>query len=54
MAFQLGVTIFLGVFLGKKLDAYFETEKAYFTILLALVAVVAVLYLILKDIISDN
>ena len=49
MAFQMGIIIFVGSFAGQKLDAYFQTPKPYFTIFLALVAVVLAMYVSLKD-----
>ncbi len=54
MAFQMGATVFLGAFIGKKIDEHFATEKPYFTILLAIVGISASLYLILKDLIKDD
>ena len=53
MAIQMGLTVLIGAFIGKKIDAYFATDKPYFTILLALIAVVAAIYLVLKDLIRD-
>ena len=29
IAFQMGITIYLGAYFGKKLDAYYMTEKKY-------------------------
>ncbi|MCB0621304.1 MAG: AtpZ/AtpI family protein [Saprospiraceae bacterium] len=49
MAFQLAVSILIGVLAGKKLDAYFQTEHPYFTALLSILALFAGLYLSLKD-----
>ncbi len=36
MALQLGAMLFLGIWLGKKLDAYFALNKPVFTIFLLL------------------
>lgn len=48
MAMQMGVIILLGVFSGKKLDEYFQTEP-YLTVLLALLSIGVALYSTLKD-----
>lgn len=48
MAFQMGAVILVGVFIGKKLDAYFETEP-YLLIVMALFSIFAALYTTLKD-----
>ncbi|MEM1214973.1 MAG: AtpZ/AtpI family protein [Bacteroidota bacterium] len=50
MAFQMGIIILLGVFAGKKLDEYFQTEP-YLTVLLALLSIGAALYSTLKDLV---
>ena len=54
MAIQMGVIILIGTFAGKKLDAYFQTERPYLTVLLALLSIFAALYITLKDIIKGN
>lgn len=46
---QMGLTIYLGAFFGKKLDAYFEYEKKTFTIILTLIALVASLYSVISQ-----
>lgn len=48
MAFQMGAIILVGVFFGKKLDAYFETEP-YLLVAMALFSIFAALYSTLKD-----
>ena len=53
MAIQMAITIGIGTFIGKKLDAHYQLEKPYLTILCALVAVVAAMYLVLKDLIRQ-
>ncbi len=50
MAFQMAAIMLGGVFLGKYLDKYFETESAIFTAFLAIFSVGIALYLTLKDI----
>jgi F0F1-type ATP synthase assembly protein I len=54
MAIQMGVIILLGTLAGQWLDGYFGTERPYFTVLLALLAIFASLYLTLKDIIHPS
>lgn len=54
---QMGVTIFICAWGGKKLDAYFETSKNWFTIGLVIFGVVASLYALmhqLKYLNKDN
>ena len=53
MALQMGLTVLIGALIGKQLDAYFQTVKPYFTILLAFIAIIAALYLTLKDLIRQ-
>ena len=48
MAIQMGIIILIGVFGGKKLDAYLETDPI-FTVILALISIFAALYVTLKD-----
>jgi F0F1-type ATP synthase assembly protein I len=48
MAIQMGVIILIGVFAGKRLDAYLETDPL-FTVVLALLSIFAALYVTLKD-----
>ena len=50
MAFQMAAIMLGGVFLGKYLDKYFETESGIFTAFLAILSVRVALYLTLKDI----
>jgi len=40
----------LGIFIGKKLDAHWEFEKAVMTAVCALLALFLAFYLILKDV----
>ena len=54
MAFQMGIIILLGSFLGKRLDLYFNTPKPYLTILFALLSIAAAFYITLKDIIKEK
>ncbi|NRA50428.1 MAG: AtpZ/AtpI family protein [Phaeodactylibacter sp.] len=54
MAIQMGIVILIGTFAGQKLDAYFQSERPYLTVLLALLSIFAALYLSLKDILFQN
>ncbi|MBI4947431.1 MAG: AtpZ/AtpI family protein [Bacteroidetes bacterium] len=50
MAFQMGITIALGVWGGMKLDKYFPvTRFPLFTITLSLLSVFASIYFVIKD-----
>lgn len=49
VAAQLGVTIYLGAFFGKKLDANYQLPKPYFTIGLVLLALVVSMVSIIKQ-----
>ena len=50
MAMQMAIMIGLGIFLGSKLDAYFETAQPYFTLVLSVLFLAAVMYIIIKDV----
>jgi membrane protein DedA with SNARE-associated domain len=54
IAFQMGITIYLGAYFGKKLDAYFMTEKKTFTIILTLVAMLISLWSVLAQLKKIN
>lgn len=49
IAFQMGATIFVCAWIGKKLDAYYELEKSWFTMGLVIFGVGASLYLVLQQ-----
>jgi F0F1-type ATP synthase assembly protein I len=50
LAFQMAVTIALGVWGGTKLDEYFPITKfPFFTISLSLLSVFASVYFVIKD-----
>lgn len=53
IAFQMGITIYLGAYFGKKLDAHFETEKT-FTIILTLVALIISIWSVLAQLKNIN
>lgn len=46
---QMGITIYLGAWAGKKLDSHLGYEKKTFTIILTLVALVASLYSVIQQ-----
>lgn len=47
---QMGIIIFACAYIGKKLDAYYNTETAWFTLGLILFGIFASMYLLLKQI----
>ena len=49
MATQMGITIFLGVWGGMKLDEKFPHDIPIFTLVLSMVSVVLAIYLVIKD-----
>ncbi len=49
LAFQIGFIILIGTWIGKKLDAYFDTDQPVFTLIGSLSSVFAALYVSLKD-----
>jgi F0F1-type ATP synthase assembly protein I len=51
---QMGVTIFLGAYLGKYLDEKFPSEKKWFTIICTLLFVVISLYNVLRQVNQIN
>lgn len=54
MAFQMAVIIGLGTFGGYKLDQLFELKFHIFTIILALLSVVAAIYYAVKDLLKPK
>lgn len=49
MATQMGVTIFLGVWGGMKLDQTFPHRIPIFTLILSLASVIIAIYMVIKD-----
>lgn len=49
IAVQMGLTIYLGVLLGKWLDSKIASEKKYFTILFTLVSLLISIYSVVKQ-----
>ena len=54
VASQMGITIFLGAYFGKSLDAKYHTDKAWFTIAFTLFALLISLYSVLKTLNKVN
>ncbi len=54
IAFQMGITIYLGAYFGKKLDAYLMYEKKTFTIILILVALIISIWSVLAQLKNIN
>lgn len=48
-AFQMLVTILLGVWLGTYLDNHFLTQKPWFTIVLSLTSIAVAMYALIKS-----
>jgi F0F1-type ATP synthase assembly protein I len=53
MAFQMGAVILVGVWAGKKLDAWLGTAP-YLLVVMALLSIFAGLYVSLKDLIAPK
>lgn len=53
VAFQMGITIYLGAYFGKKLDTHFETTKT-FTLILTLLALLISLWSVLAQLKKIN
>ena len=49
MAFQMGITIFIGVFIGQYLDKKFPNENSLFTLFFSLLFIGVSLYTIIKQ-----
>ncbi len=54
MAFQMGVIIWIGTFLGQKADAHFEMEGTYLAALGAFLGLFVAFYLTFKDLIQNK
>ncbi len=54
MAIQMGVVILIGAYAGRRLDAYFQLDKPYLTVVMSLIAIFAALYLTLKDLLTNK
>ena len=54
IGFQMGATIFVCAWIGKKLDERFPSNKNWFTIGLVLLGVFASLYIVLQQLKNIN
>lgn len=54
VAFQMGITIYLGAYFGKKLDAHFNPTSKVFTIVLTLVSLAIAIYSVLAQLKNIN
>ncbi|NOR28855.1 MAG: hypothetical protein GQ540_10065 [Lutibacter sp.] len=54
VAFQMGITIYLGAYFGKWLDAHFQTSNKTFTIIGTLVAMVVSIWSVLAQLKKIN
>lgn len=52
MAMQLGVTIAVGAFIGRKLDEWLGLERPLMTALLSLLATIAGIYVLIRDLVN--
>ena len=50
MAVQMAALVGLGIWIGGKLDEYMGNEKPYFTLLLSVLFLGAILYSIVRDV----
>lgn len=53
MAMQLGITIALGAFIGRKFDEYLAFDRPLMTALFSLLATVGGIYLLIRDLIKE-
>lgn len=54
VAFQMGITIYLGAYFGKKLDAYYANNSKLFTIVLTLTSLAIAIYSVLAQLKKIN
>lgn len=54
IGFQMGATIFLFAWIGRRVDAYFQTQKEWFTIVGVLFGVFISIYTLLKTLKKIN
>lgn len=50
MATQMAASILLGVWLGGKLDTYYQTPKPYFVLTLSILFLGIIMYYIVRDV----
>ena len=54
IAFEMGAIIFVFAYIGKKLDAYYQFEKNWCTLICILVGLILSLYLVIKQLNNLN
>jgi len=54
LAFEMGIIIFAGAFVGNWLDKKYNLEKPYFTMILSLIAIFVSLFLIIKQLKNEK
>jgi F0F1-type ATP synthase assembly protein I len=54
MAFQMGITIFVGVYIGLFLDEKYPNENQIYTVLFTFIFVILALYSVVKKILNDQ
>lgn len=54
VAFQMGLTIYLGAYFGKKLDVYYQNSHKTFTIILTSAALVISIYSVIAQLKNIN
>lgn len=54
IAFQMGATIYLAAYFGKKLDEHFQNEKKLITLLFILIGLAASIWIVLRQLKKIN
>ena len=54
IATQMGITIFLGVWGGMKLDQYFQLKIPVMTLICSLLGVVLAVYIVIRDVLRKR
>jgi len=54
IAFQMGITIYLGSLLGQWLDEKYENQDELFSKVVTLLAVFLSMYLVIKQVVRDS
>lgn len=54
IAFQMGATIYVAAYLGRKLDEYFQNEKKICTLILILLGLAASIWNVLRQLKNIN
>lgn len=54
VGFQMAVTIFIGAFIGVKLDEKYPNENSIFTVVFSLLFIFASLYIVIKQVTNNT